>query len=297
MAPYTPENDGALGRRRLLTAILFVLLSLVLANLPPGPQQRIGSALRMTVLRPFLLVQETLARTRVRSADVARLQAEVDSLVGVLARRGALEEENRRLRDLLELSDRVGPSFEPASAIRSGTAGSESMLVLDVGREQGVHPGAPVIVSDGLVGVVREVRELSSVAMDWTHPDFRASAMTLDGQSYGIVEARRGEFTEADRLLLNGIAFYADLADGTRVVTSGLGGLYPRGIPIGTVVGLAEAEARWRKSYWLRPAVEPGAVTHVLVGVERDGRSLPPLMDSIWSRGGVPDSVPGGPGA
>lgn len=290
---YTPENDEALSRRRLFTAIIFVLLSLVVLNLPPEPQQRLGAALRGSVLRPFLLVQETLARARVRSAEASRLQAELDSLVAVLATQSAVVEENRRLRDLLDLSRRVGPSFTPASAMRSGTAGSESMLILDVGREQGIEAGAPVVVKEGLVGVVREVRAGSSIAMDWTHPDFRASGMTVDGRSYGIVEPRHGEFRERDRLLLNGIAFYTDLSPGTRVVTSGLGGVYPRGIPVGTVLELAEAEGRWRKSYWLRPAVEPGAVTHVLVALEDEVEGLPSTMDSLWTDGILPDSGPG----
>lgn len=292
---YTPENDEAVGRRRLFVAILFVLLSLVVVNLPPEPRQRLGAALRTTVLRPFLTVQEALARARVRSTEAARLQAEVDSLVAVLSTQSAVAEENRRLRELLELSRRTGPSFVPASAMRSGTAGSESMLVLNAGSEEGIRAGSPVVVKEGLVGVVREVREGSSIAMDWTHPDFRASGMTVDGRSFGIVEPRRGEFREGDRLLLNGIAFYTDLTRGTRVVTSGLGGVYPRGIPVGTVLELAEAEGRWRKSYWLRPAVEPGSVTHVLVAVEEDG--LPSTMDSLWVDGSWPEGAdPGAPG-
>lgn len=301
MAAYTPENDEAQGRRRLVAAILFVLLSLVVVNLPPQPQQHIAAALRASVLRPFLMVQETLARTRVRSAKAARLQTEVDSLVSVISARSTVVEENRRLRELLDLSRRVGPSFQPASAMRSGTAGSESMLVLDVGREQGIQVGAPVIVSKGLVGVVREVRGRSSIAMDWSYPDFRVSAMTEDGRVYGIVEPRQGEFREADRLLLNGIAFYTEVPEGSRIVTSGLGGVYPRGIPVGTVLGVAEAEPRWRKSYWLRPAVEPGSVTHVLVEVEKGSEAPPASMDSVWPEASSSDSttgrVPEGPGS
>ena len=57
------------------------------------------------------------------------------------------------------------------------------------------------------------------------------------------------------------------LEDGTTVVTSNLSGDWPRGVPIGKIEGLAEADAGWRKSYWLRPMVEVGSVTHVLVGV------------------------------
>ena len=105
------------------------------------------------------------------------------------------------------------------------------------------------------------------MGMDWTHPDFRASAMLLAGDSYGIVENRRGSFREEDRLVLTGGAYHESVADGTLVLTSGLGGVFPRGIPIGTIDGVAEVQAQWRKSYWLRPMVKPASVTHVLVEV------------------------------
>ena len=116
--------------------------------------------------------------------------------------------------------------------------------------------------------MVREVDDRLAMGIDWTHPDFRASAMTTDGETYGIVEPRtavRGE----PMLALTGAAFHTDLADGTLIVTSGRGGVYPRGVPIGTVVRPEDEEAGWRKSYLLRPLVSPAEMTHVLVLGER----------------------------
>lgn len=287
MATFTADNDESRSRRELWSAVLVVALSLVMAALPPGPQQRIAAALRASVLRPVIFVQESVALARVRSAQSAELQARVDSLVEVLSTRAVLAEENQRLRELLDLAERLGPSYRSASALRPGTRGSESMFVLDVGADAGVREGSPIVVKEGLVGVVREVRAGLAIAMDWTHPDFRASAMTLEGETYGIVEPRRGEFREEDRLLLTGVAFYTGLEEGARIVTSGLGGVYPRGIPLGRVEELAESEGRWRKSYWIRPAVQPGSVTHVLVSVAPDQTAVPAGVGDLWP---VPES-------
>ncbi len=58
------------------------------------------------------------------------------------------------------------------------------------------------------------------------------------------------------------------MAPGTLLVTSGLGGadgVYPRGIPIGRVLRVAEEREGWSRSYVVRPAVHPAAVAHVIV--------------------------------
>jgi len=130
-----------------------------------------------------------------------------------------------------------------------------------------------VVAPHGLIGLVREVRSNTSVAIDWTHPDFRASAMLADGTSYGIVEARPGRFREEDQLILTGTAFFAPFPEGMVVLTSGFGVL-PRGIPIGRVESVAETEGQWRRSFLLEPMVQPASVTHVLVGVGELGADV-----------------------
>jgi rod shape-determining protein MreC len=283
--PFAPEHEGTGGRRQVVVAAVLLATALGILYLPPGAQERTAWTLRATVLRPFIATQERLARARMRAREVERLQAEMDSLTASLATQRAVSDENRTLRSLLDLQARIGPAFRPATVLRPGTPGSESMFFVDVGTEDGVAEGAPVVDRHGLVGVIREARPGMSVGMDWTHPDFRASAMLADGTGYGMVENRRGEFRELDRLVLNGTAYYESVPVGVAVLTSGLGVL-PRGIPIGTVDGVAEVEGRWRKSYWLRPMVAPASVTHVLVAVGETPTDLSSAwpLDSILTR-------------
>lgn len=276
MPTYAAEPAGSGGRRQGVLTAVFVVLAVVLVNLPPGAQQQVAWGVQVTVLSPFVRIQETLARARVQATESSQLRAVLDSMVAVSTARTHLVEENRRLRGLLSLAERVGPSWTAASAIRAGTLGSESVFQLNVGTDDGVGVNAPVITRHGLVGLVREVRPGSALGMDWTHPDFRASAMSAEGEAYGLVETRRGVFREQDRLEFAGTAFYTGLPPGTPVLTSGRGGVYPRGIPVGRVVEVAEEEAGWHRSYWLEPMVDPAAVTHVLVatGVGTPGEDL-----------------------
>ena len=261
------EGSGRGRWRNVGLASLFLVVGLFLMFLPQDYQTPIRQAIRGTLLQPFVWAQTELVSRSVQAVDLSALRAERDSLSAVVSAQASLAEENRRLRQLLGLRSRVSDAFVPAELVRVGTEGGESSFLLDVGSEEGVVTGSPVIASGGLVGVVWEVGESSAHAIDWTHPDFRASAMTADGQAYGIVESRRGLYREEDRLALVGAPFHVDVQPGTRVVTSGRGGVYPRGILLGTVVGIEEADTGWRKSYLLRPAVRPEAVTHVLVGV------------------------------
>ena len=276
-----PETNGS--RRPGMLAVTFVILALSISYLPATAQQRIAWTMRVTLLRPFLATQERLAAARMNARNVDELMGQIDSMTAVLSTQAALLDENRTLRDLLDLAERAGPSFLAATVLRPGTAGSESMFLLQVGTAQGIHQGAPVVTRRGLVGVILEVREEISLGMDWTHPDFRASAKLQGGTMFGIVDNRRGAFREVDRLVLNGTAFNEEALPGTPVLTSGLGGVYPRGIPVGVIDEVEDTLGQWRKSYWLRPMVETGQVTHVLVATRSAGHDIA----ALWSADSV----------
>lgn len=265
------DFDGTRKARRRDAAIAgaVALVALILFVLPAAYQRPIQHVIRDTALRPFLLAQATMAGKRTSSVDVDELRAQRDSLTAVVSAEATLAEENQRLRALMGMRQRAGAAFIPAEVLKLGVGGAESTFMLNVGRAEGVQIGSPVLAPEGLVGMVMDVQEHASQALDWTHPDFRASAMTVDGQAYGIVEARRGRYREEDLLALTGAPFHSDLQPGTPVVTSGRGEVYPRGIPLGVVLGIEDADTGWRKSYLIRPAIRPEGVTHVLVGLKK----------------------------
>jgi len=266
--------------RRIAWAAAVLVLALFVFILPDTYQTPIRSFLRGTVLRPFVGLQARLS-SRGRVGDPTELKAERDSLLAIVAAQVALAEENRRLREVMDLGDRLAPAFRPAQVLRVGAPGAESTFLLDVGSEDGITEGSPVLAPGGLVGIVWAVDRTQTQAIDWTRSDFRASAMTADGDTYGIVEPKRGRFREEDVLVLTGTPFHSDIRLGTRIVTSGRGALIPRGVPIGTVAGIDDADTGWRKSYVVRPAARPEGLVHVLVGVGGAGDLTPLFIQDV----------------
>ena len=289
MAPYIPQDpEREPGRRDLIVAVGVILVAVTLNFAPDTTQEVIASRIRGSALAPFIGLQTGIANSRLRALRNEDLQAGVDSLIAELTSRTTLEEENRRLRGLLGLAARLGPGWRPAQVLRPGTQGSRSTFLLDVGTDDGVRARSPVITREGLAGMITDIQAGAATGMDWTHPDFRASAMTVDGLSSGLIQARQGAFREEDRLLLTGTPFTDDLQPGMVIVTSGLGGVFPRGIQIGRVVELYQAEGSWQKSYWVEPFVQVASLTHVLVATTADPleQTAAPEIASIYAEDG-----------
>jgi rod shape-determining protein MreC len=121
-----------------------------------------------------------------------------------------------------------------------------------------------------------------SIAILWTHPDFRVSAMAADGSAFGIVGAHLGSGPERYLLEMRGVPIRSTLKPGTQIVSSGLGGVFPRGIPLGTILGEIKTTEGWAHTYLLRPTVVPAALGAVMV-------LLPPRaaakVDNVWANG------------
>jgi rod shape-determining protein MreC len=209
-------------------------------------------------------VESQAAQSREQQQSLTALRAERDSLALAAARLPAIEEENAQLRALLQLRGRLKAGFVTAEVLHQTGLADGLTLLLSAGRDAGVSPLAAVVAPSGLVGMIIAVDPHTSVAMAWPHPDFRASAMVAGDGVYGIIAARRGA-SGSDVMELTGVPYRDTLRAGTPVVTSGLGGVFPRGIPVGTVVALLGESGGWERTYLLRPAAPPAAVSHVLV--------------------------------
>ena len=253
------------SRTDLIVLVAAALLALIARGLPPNLRDPVASSMRTTFLAPLVMLQERAEASR-RSLLLDNARTAIRDSVSLRAMGvAALENENDRLRKLIGLGSRLRWGFAPAEAIHGRGVRDVTTMTLTAGSNAGIRRLAPVISPEGVVGMVATVDPTMSEAMIWTHPDFRVSAMSEDGSAFGIVQAHLPSATTGYLMELRGIPFRSELKPGALVVSSGLGGVWPRGIPIGTVLQEVKTSEGWARTYLLRPAVSPADVGAVMI--------------------------------
>src|SRR2546425_6441534 len=269
--------DRYTSRADPLVFIGCLLLSIVAMGLPDRLREPFARALRQSVLAPLLALQQQTERLSTSLEGYDAVAADRDSAALAATFLAELRSETQRLRGLLGLGPRLGSGYVPAEVLHQAEPTNALTFLVAAGRKQGVKPLSAVVSPEGLVGIVSSVDAQTSVVVSWAHPEFRASVMAADGSVYGIVAPHGSEGPRAWLLELQGVAYSQLVPEGALILTSGLGGVLPRGIPVGTVVGVAGEAGGWERTYLVRPAVHPAAVTHVMI------LTGPPLRSDLRS--------------
>ncbi len=254
-------------RSDIAILVLCLVLSLLTLALPQPMRAPLAGGLRRTVMAPLVGVQRGAEQWRVAWLESERLALGRDSLGLAAADANALRLENDRLRALLGLGSRLQWGFVPAEALQeTGRPGDViTSLILGAGSNAGIATYSPVVGADGVIGLVQTADPTTSIVMLFSHPDFRVSAMTADGAVFGIVYPHASSGSQGYLLELRNVVFSTLLKPGTLIITSGLGGVFPRGIPVGRVIAEINNTEGWSRTYLLRPAVNPADVTSVMV--------------------------------
>jgi rod shape-determining protein MreC len=269
------------SRVDLLLFLGCVLLSLVALVLPRDEMREpLAASLRRSLVAPLVALQSSAERMRSAWQMSEERTARLDSVVVRSYNVVALENENDQLRKLLGLAARLRTGFVPAEAVHNEREELVTTLTLTAGSRVGVKTYSPVVTDQGVVGLVQTSDPTISIAILFSHPDFRASAMSGDGTSFGIVYPHQGLATGSGSrylLELRGVPFRTNLQAGTMIYTSGLGSTFPRGIPIGSVLTELKTGEGWTRTYLVQPAVNLAKVTSVIVLTKAAQR-----LDNVW---------------
>jgi len=201
-------------------------------------------------------------------ADAARLRAEVTALRLRQLRQDELDAENERLRVLLTLRERLSVRTIGAEVVAREWNGFTRGLTVNRGRTDGLEKLAPVIVTRGVVGRVMELRRDSAVVQLVTDPASGIAGVVNRTRAQGLVEGVAG-----GRMRLKLAAREEGVTVGDMVFTSGIGGLFPKGLPLGRVTRVQPATGLFRLVD-LEPAVDLSTVEEVLVLPRGAGEDL-----------------------
>jgi rod shape-determining protein MreC len=267
-------SERSFTRRDTVTFLACVALSVVALFSPEQWGQGVSDALRNSVLAPLVWLQARAEEGRTSRARLKAITIQRDSAAYLAQGIPSLMAENERLRGLLSLSRRVSSPYVAAEVMHQAQATDGRTLLIDVGRDELVSEFDPVVAPEGLIGMVLTAGRHSSVVMTWAHPEFRVAAYTVGGNASGVVAPSLSGLAAEGALEFRGVPYRDSVPAGTLVLSSGLGGVYPKGIPVGTVTGVVREQAGWERVYRLLPAANPGAVAHVMVLVAPPAASM-----------------------
>jgi rod shape-determining protein MreC len=202
-----------------------------------------------------------------RYVALTDLRVENEQLKGRLA---ALEEENLQYREALIASERLEridkmrgetdlPMLPAEVASRELQPWYRSLLI-DRGRANDVHAGMPAVTEEGVVGLVTAASPHAARVMLLLDRQSAIDAMIQRSRTRGIVRGLGGEELEFEFTPGN-----ADVEMGDTVITSGLGGVYPKGLRIGEVVSVTAEGSRLLQHARIRPAVNFGRLEQLFV--------------------------------
>ena len=200
-------------------------------------------------------------------ADNERLTLENERLRAWQAEARQLAQENAAFRGLLRAQPEPGMTFVSARVVGDSGGPFVRTLMLNAGGEDGVRKGEAVVNGDGLVGRVVEAGNRSSRVLLLTDLNSRVPVVLEQSRLRAVLE---GDNTDVLRL-----SFLTDLDEieiGDRVMTSGHGGIFPAGIPVGAVAAIEGDNVR------VAPLVAFGKLEFVRV-LRFDFPELEPVLE------------------
>jgi len=208
---------------------------------------------------------QTVQDLRTLREENARLRRENEALTIENVQLKEAEAENKRLRRLLRFA-KANPTYDyrggevVARVIGHDPSIYLDFIMIDLGERHGVTPGMPVVTERGLVGRITEVHDTTSEVLLITDVNSAVAALIQSSRVTGIVRGLAG-----GGLLLDQIPQDAEVHEGEIVITSGLGGTFPKNLVIGQISKVYQRDYEMFQQARVRPTVDFRNLEQVLV--------------------------------
>jgi rod shape-determining protein MreC len=264
-----------LKKSHLIFLLVLVVLALALLKLPGETMGKFKLAVSGLFLPLFGLTgsaHELLGEAREGLTPKRELQRQIDQLQRqaqeqqlLLSQDAAVWAENARLRALVGWPRQTRWKLKLARVISRDPANWWRSLEIDLGARDGLRTNCPVLTAAGLVGRVQGVGQTRSQVVMLGDPNLRVSAVVTNNGEVGVLFANSSMPQEDGMIDLDYLSGNSLVAPGQSVETSGDGGVFPRGIPIGRIVDVRSKDYGLSKEARVKLSVNLGALEEVMV--------------------------------
>jgi len=222
-----------------------------------------------------------LGSFQVLQERTAELESINRSLLAENLRLQEIERENQRLRELLSFGE-TRPGIElRGGQIIARVIGRDSnnflnFVMVDLGSRHGIEVGMPVLNNEGLVGRVSEVTNTSSKILLLSDPLSTVNAILQSSRLTGVVNGVVG-----DDPVMGFIPQGTLVGVGEVVLSSGMGGNFPKGIPIGQVIEVRQRDFEVFQETVVRPIVDFDRLEFVLIVTNFNPLEFVPGLDVL----------------
>jgi rod shape-determining protein MreC len=222
------------------------------------------------------------ADRRLLTDENQRLREDLLLANAKLNRMAAVAQQNERLKELLDTQRSLELHVQMARVVGIDLGAYRHRMMINLGARDGIKSGQPVIDAHGIMGQIIDVLPNSSTVMLVTDPDH---ALPVVVERTGLRTIAYGS-RNGDQLTLPTIPMAADIRAGDKLLTSGLGGRFPEGFPVGEVVSVGPAASGMFLEARANPSADLDRSDEVLV-----------LHDLAEPAGPPPPVSPAGPPA
>lgn len=252
-----------------------VLIAVLLLLIPDGPASRIkevGSGFFL----PFISLRNSIKDTAKSIPEAARTNEDLKKTIAELEARNMeltirLQEADEAIRQYNNLADFLNfPQWDnwemvAGRVVTRDPANWWRSITIDVGRNDGVDVGMPVVTTSGMVGKIAEVHGSLSKVVLLGDDKCRVGAMLYKSREAGVVRINNSNRVNPMIVDFDYLPSYSNPEQGDWVLTSGLGGLTPKGIRIGQVLDSETVGYGLYKRARVRLAVKMSSLEYVMV--------------------------------
>lgn len=267
---YNHKRNGALG---IVITIIILIVLVIITNTENSKLYNIENVISKIILpmqNGITYLQNKISRNNVFFADMnqlkqenQKLQEENSELEQQLRELEIIKAENETLKQYGTLAEKYQSyTTIPAYVINKDITNYSKTIVINVGKDDGIKENMTVIADEGLVGNIISVT--SNTAKVQTIIDSASSTSTLASTTRDVMVCK-GTIDGTSTLKATYIAIDSNIIEGDSVESSGMGGIYPKGIHIGRVTKVKEGKNKIDKTVEVETAVNFNKLETVLI--------------------------------